>query len=95
MCLFLMYAKIDEKDFKFVISAIDYNAKTTLYPQAIDSIIKYFGSIGSRSDSGGEAAGVMDLETLWSGNRGGGFRGGFRGGGNREEKWRRRKANPS
>ena len=91
MCLFLKNAKIGEKDFKFVISAIDYKMKARLYPQAKESMIKYFGSIGSKPDTEGAEGGVMDLETLWSkggyrgrGNRGG-YRGGYRGGGGNKE----------
>ena len=45
MCLFLKNAKIDEKDFKFVISAIDYNKKTELDLHSIGSSPKY--SIGT------------------------------------------------
>merc|ERR1711894_232475 len=71
-------AGIDQQNFKFVASGIDFKKKDTLYDQAKESMIKYFGSIGSKSDSGGATGGVMDLETLW--NRGGGNRGGYRGG---------------
>ena len=79
MCLFLKNAGLEQKDFKFVISAIDYSKKETLYPQAKESMIKYFGSIGSKpGTSGGATSANFDLETLWSGR--GGFRGGGRGG---------------
>ena len=85
MCLFLKNAGLEQKDFKFVVSAIDYSKKETLYPQAKDSMIKYFGSIGSKQAASGGANAHFDLETLWSGRGGwrgsgrGGFRGGFRG----------------
>ena len=78
MCLFMRNAGIDQQNFKFVASGIDFKKKDTLYDQAKESMIKYFGSIGSKSDPGGATGGVMDLETLW--NRGGGNRGGYRGG---------------
>ena len=91
MCLFMKNAGIDQRDFKFVASGIDFTKKDTLYDQAKESMIKYFGSIGSKTESAGASGGVMDMDTLWSrgggnrggyrgGYRGGGFRGGFRGG---------------
>ena len=83
MCLFLKNAKLDQKDFKFVVSDIDYKTKATLYQQAKDSMIKYFGSIGSqKSSEGAVGGGAFDIDTLW--NRNGGRQGGYgrsRGGG--------------
>ena len=75
MCLFLKNAKLDQKDFKFAVSDIDYKVKTTLYQQAKDSMIKYFGSIGSKKSSEGAVGGDFDIDTLW--NRNGGRQGGF------------------
>ena len=83
MCLFLKNAGLDEKDFKFVVSAIDYKKKDDLYPQAKESMIKYFGSICGKQEE--DNMGIQNLDTLWSGSRGGFRRGGFkgRGGGSR------------
>ena len=73
MCLFVKNAGIDSKDFKFVASGIDFSKKDTLYDQAKDSMIKYFGSIGSKTESSGASGSVMDMETLWN-RKGGGYR---------------------
>ena len=83
MTLFLRNARLEDRDFKFVLSAIDYAKKDELYPQAKDSMIKFFGSIKSSQESdrsGGAAGGIIDCtETMWNSRGSGGFRGGFRG----------------
>ena len=77
MCLFLKSSNLPESDFKFVVSAINYKEKTTLYPQAKDAMIKFFGSVrpGKCQNDG-----ILDAtETMWN-RGGGGYRGGGRGG---------------
>ena len=85
MTMFLANAKLEDRDFKFVLSAIDYSKKDTLYPQAKESMIKFFGSLKSATEgecTGGAAGGIIDCtEAMWSGARGGSRgRGGYRGG---------------
>ena len=86
MCLFLKSSNLQDSDFKFVVSAIDYKQKTTLYPQAKDAMIKFFGSVRAAGQKS-EDEGILDAtDAMWSGGGGGyrgGGRGGYRGGGSR------------
>ena len=78
MCLFLKSSNLPESDFKFVVSAIDYKQKATLYPQAKEAMIKFFGSVKAGSKCQDDD--ILDAtETMWN-RGGGGYRGGGRGG---------------
>ena len=51
MTMYLNRANMEDRDYKFVLSGIDYTKKTTLYDQAKESMTKYFGSLAPDSKS--------------------------------------------
>ena len=72
----LKCANLEDRDYKFVVSQINTEEKTTLYKQGKDAMLKLFSSL--RHKPGG--AEPSTSETFFAGR--GGFRGrGFRGGG--------------
>ena len=91
---FMKGAKLDDKDFKFVLSSVDTAKKATLYEQTKEAMTKYFGQHDAAPNIL-EPSTKSEIETMWAGGGGyrgshgggggfrGGSRGGFRGGGQR------------
>ena len=75
---FMKGSKLDDKDFKFVLSSVDTAKKTTLYEQTKEAMTKYFGQHDAAPNLP-EPSTKSEIETMWAG--GGGYRESYRGGG--------------
>ena len=71
---FMKGAMLDDKDYKFVMSSVDTNKKTTLYDQSKEAMIKYFGQHDNAPNIQ-EPSTKSEIEAMWAGYGGYGGRG--------------------